>query len=56
MWNYARSTGDNALPLLGWTALAAAAAVGVIVLCEYVKRLRNSKVKIAQVSTAPSDK
>lgn len=54
MWNYARSTGDNALPLLGWTVLAAAVAVGVIVLCEYVKRLRSSKVKIAQASTAPS--
>ncbi len=47
MWNYARSTGENALPLLGWTALALFVAVGIIVLCEYIKRLHNSKVKIA---------
>ena len=50
MWNYARSTGENALPLLGWTALALFVAVGIIVLCEYIKRLHNSKVKIASAA------
>lgn len=31
MWNYARSAGVTALPLLGWTALAVAVVVGLIV-------------------------
>lgn len=46
MWNYARSAGVTALPLLGWTVLAVAAVVGIIVLCEYIKRHKNSVVKI----------
>lgn len=46
MWNYARSAGVTALPLLGWTALAVAVAVGIIVLCEFIKRHKNSVVKL----------
>lgn len=46
MWNGARSKGVSALPLLGWTALVAAVAVGVIALCEYVKHHKNSVVKL----------
>lgn len=48
MWNAARSRGVSALPLLGWTVLVVAAAVGVIVLCEYVKRHKNSVVKLSK--------
>ena len=47
MWNAARSTGDNALPLLGWTALAVALAVGIAALCEYLKFLRKTRVKVS---------
>lgn len=54
MWNYARSAGVTALPLLGWTALAVAVAVGVIVLCEYIKRHRNSVVKLTK-QNEPND-
>lgn len=46
MWNYARSAGVSALPLLGWTVLAVAVVVGVIILCEYIKRHRNSVIKL----------
>lgn len=37
-WNYSRSAGVNALPLLGWTALAVAIAVGIVVLVYIIKR------------------
>ena len=46
MWNGARSTGVSALPLLGWTVLAVAVAVGIVALCEFIKRRKNSTVKI----------
>ena len=46
MWNYARSAGVTALPLLGWTVLAVAVVVGIIVLCEFIKRHKNSVVKL----------
>lgn len=46
MWNYVRSAGVSALPLLGWTALAVAVVVGIIVLCEFIKRHKNSVVKL----------
>ncbi len=48
MWNGARSTGVSALPLLGWTVLAVAVAVGIVALCEFIKRRKNSTVKIAR--------
>lgn len=51
MWNAARSTGDNALPLLGWTALAVALAVGIAALCEYFKFLRKTRVKVSAPPT-----
>ena len=46
MWNYVRSAGVSALPLLGWTVLAVAVVVGIIVLCEFIKRHKNSVVKL----------
>lgn len=46
-WNYARSAGssDDALILLGWTALAVAVAVGALYAVIGFKRLKESKVK-----------
>ncbi len=51
MWNKARSTGVNALPLLGYTVLAVAVVVGIIVLCEYLKYLKKTVVKIPKSET-----
>lgn len=45
-WNYARSAGVNALPMLGWTALAVAVAVGILYLVIWLKRVKNSTVKL----------
>jgi len=47
MWNYARSAGVTALPLLGWTVLAVALIVGIVALCEFIKHRKNSVVKIS---------
>ena len=47
-WNYSRSAGVNALPLLGWTALAVAVAVGAVYLVIYIKRVVRQNVKIPQ--------
>lgn len=52
MWNYVRSAGVTALPLLGWTVLAVAVIVGIIVLCEFIKRYKNSVVKIPNQETS----
>lgn len=52
MWNYVRSAGVTALPLLGWTVLAVAVIVGIIVLCEFIKRHKNSVVKIPNQETS----
>lgn len=46
MWNAARSTGVSALPLLGWTVLAVVVVAGIILLCVFIKRRKNSVVKI----------
>ncbi|MCH5159540.1 MAG: extracellular solute-binding protein [Clostridiales bacterium] len=43
-WNYARSAGTTALPLLGWTVLAVAVAVGVLFLYILIKRLLSQRV------------
>ena len=43
-WNYARSAGVSALPLLGWTALAVAVAVGALFAVIGIKRLRSHRV------------
>lgn len=45
-WNYARSAGVSALPLLGWTALAVAVALGALWLVIWLKHLKNQKVKL----------
>ncbi|MDE7454593.1 MAG: extracellular solute-binding protein [Clostridia bacterium] len=57
MWNGARSKGVSALPLLGWTALAVAVAVGIVVLCEYIKHHKNATVIIrkADQTEQPND-
>ena len=47
-WNYARSAGTSALPLLGWTALAVAVAVGALYLVILTKRLLAQRVKLPQ--------
>ncbi|MCH5153087.1 MAG: extracellular solute-binding protein [Clostridiales bacterium] len=44
MWNYARSAGVSALPLLGWTALAVAVALGVLFAVIGLKRWRSHTV------------
>ena len=46
MWNHARSAGVNALPLLGWTALAVAVAVGALYAVIGIKRWKSQTVKI----------
>ena len=46
MWNSARSTGDNALPLLGWTALAVVVTAGIIALSQFIKFRIKSVVKL----------
>ena len=45
-WNYARSAGTTALPLLGWTALAVAVAVLALFLVILIKRLLSQRVKL----------
>ena len=45
MWNYARSAGVNALPLLGWTALAVAVAIGCLFAVIGIKRWRSQTVR-----------
>ncbi len=45
-WNYSRSAGVNALPLLGWTALAVAAIVGAAYLIIAVKRFYRQRVVV----------
>ena len=45
-WNYARSAGTSALPLLGWTALAVAVAVGALFLTVLIKRLLSQRVRL----------
>ena len=46
MWNSARSTGDNALPLLGWTALAVVVTAGIVALSQFIKYRIKSVVKL----------
>ena len=43
-WNYARSAGTTALPLLGWTLLAVVVAVGALFAVILVKRLLSERV------------
>ena len=43
-WNYARSVGVSALPLLGWTLLAVAVAVGALYAVILVRRLLAQRV------------
>ena len=45
-WNYARSAGTTALPLLGWTVLTVAVAVGALFLVVLIKRLLAQRVKL----------
>lgn len=49
-WNYARSSGVTALPLLGWTALVVAVALGALWLVIWLKHLKNQKVKLTDNS------
>ena len=44
-WNYSRSAGVNALPLLGWTMLAVAVAVAVVFLILRIKRVARHTVR-----------
>lgn len=44
MWNYARSAGVSAVPLLLWTLLALAVAGGIVGLYVLVKRLKSKQV------------
>ena len=43
-WNYARSAGVSALPLLGWTVLAVAVALGVLFAVIGLRRWRSHSV------------
>ena len=56
-WNYARSAGTTALPLLGWTALAVGVAVGALYLFVLIKRMLSHTVKLGKADeeekTAP---
>ena len=45
-WNYARSVGVSALPLLGWTALAVAVALGILYAVIGIKRLKSHTVTV----------
>lgn len=45
-WNYARSAGVSALPLLGWTALAVAVALGGLFAVIGIKRFRSHTVTV----------
>ncbi len=45
-WNYSRSAGVNALPVLGWTALAIAVAAGAVCLVIWLKRVRSHNVRL----------
>ena len=49
-WNYARSAGTTALPLLGWTVLIVAVAVGALFLFILIKRLLAQRVKLPRES------
>ena len=49
-WNYARSAGTSALPLLGWTALAVAVVVGALFLFIFIKRLLSYRVRLPKES------
>ena len=49
-WNYSRSAGVNALPLLGWTALAVALAVGAVALILWLKRVARHSVRVQENS------
>ncbi len=44
-WNYARSTGVDAKPILGWTVLAVAVAVGAVFLVIQLKRVARHTVR-----------
>ena len=46
VWNYARSAGVSTLPLLGWTVLAVAVAIGALFAVIGLKRLRESTRKV----------
>lgn len=50
MWNSARSSGTSALPMLLWTALAVAFAMGVLYLVIWIKRLKAQTVKLPEAS------
>ena len=43
-WNYARSAGVSALPLLGWTVLAVAVALGVLYAVIGIKRYLSHRI------------
>ncbi len=45
-WNYARSAGVSALPMLGWTALAVVVVVGLVCLIIWLKRLKSHNVRL----------
>ena len=45
-WNYARSAGVSALPLLGWTALVVAVALGALFAVIGIKRLKSHTVVV----------
>ena len=49
-WNYARSAGTSALPLLGWTVLAVALAVGALYLFILIKRILSQRVRLPKDS------
>ena len=44
MWNYARSAGVSALPVMLWTLLAVAVVVGVVALIAYIGKCRRKRV------------
>lgn len=45
-WNYSRSVGDSALPMLGWTALAVAVVIGAVFAVIGIKRTFRHTVKL----------
>ncbi len=50
MWEEVRSSGISAWALLGWTALAVAAAAGIIALARYVGSRRKMYVKVGEAN------
>ena len=50
-WNYARSAGVSALPLLGWTVLVVVVALGVLFAVIGIKRWRSHSITVHSLDT-----